>query len=952
MIASKKGSRKDFKIESTTVVQTQKKGSSRRRENAPQKDQSGYSPAVRPTMLLVLGMHRSGTSVTTRLLECLGAVNSTRLMPPVSENNEKGFFEDLDIYHFNEGKLLPHLKLSWHSLAFVDWSQLPTPTRSKFALEALEIIRRNYSAANPLSILKEPRIGILLPFWLSVLRHAGYNVQVVCAVRDPASVARSLAKRDGFSITQAGMLYVTNWISILSHIQDLPVAFVQFDEIFSNPARVARMVADQLRLPVPGDFESRLHSFSSTFFDSSLRHSSLEKRDLPLETDLPPLAISIYESLLAAAQSQNIKKTAKLVAYAEEMLACVKPVFTDFDRIFQDLTGSRHGNSANEVELQQLKAALREAQANPGETRLLLEKEAMMRGQLAERLTALDAEKQRLALELDTATSQIAEAQREAATQAAERAELTASNTALVTERDSLSARLSPLDAEHSSLATRHQQLAAERDTMASERGQLAERLTALDAEKQRLALELDTATSQIAEAQREAATQAAERAELTASNTALVTERDSLSARLSPLDAEHSSLATRHQQLAAERDTMASERGQLAERLTALDAEKQRLALELDTATSQIAEAQREAATQAAGRAELTTSHSALATERDALSTRLSALDAEHSQLATRHQQLAAERDTLASERGQLAERLTALDAEKQRLSLELESATSQIAEAQREAATQAAGRAELTTSHSALLTERDTLSNQVRTLESNVQERFEELAKISKMLLAAQDSLASERGQLAERFTALDAEKQRLSLELDTATNRIAEAQHEAATQAAGREDLAKDLGDRFEEIALLSKRLLEVEADGDQRVAAIQARINAMQARITWKLGAPARWVWDKTRNAAFKLIHLPTAWSILRLHRHSGLFNHEWYCAQNPDVTAATSRPFLHFAFCGVFEGRPPNPFYNESEYLKRVPAADLRGLPPLLHYVLKGHFEKNSSSRNH
>jgi hypothetical protein len=196
------------------------------------------------------------------------------------------------------------------------------------------------------------------------------------------------------------------------------------------------------------------------------------------------------------------------------------------------------------------------------------------------------------------------------------------------------------------------------------------------------------------------------------------------------------------------------------------------------------------------------------------------------------------------------------------------------------------------------------------------------------------------------------LDGEKQRLSLELDTATKRIAEAQHEAATQAAGREDLAKDLGDRFEEIALLSKRLLEVEADGDQRVAAIQARINAMQARITWKLGAPARWVWDKTRNAAFKLIHLPTAWSILRLHRHSGLFNHEWYCAQNPDVTAATSRPFLHFAFCGVFEGRPPNPFYNESEYLKRVPAADLRGLPPLLHYVLKGHFEKNSSSRNH
>jgi hypothetical protein len=39
----------------------------------------------------------------------------------------------------------------------------------------------------------------------------------------------------------------------------------------------------------------------------------------------------------------------------------------------------------------------------------------MMRGQLAERLTAMDSEKQRLSLELESATSQIAEAHRESA---------------------------------------------------------------------------------------------------------------------------------------------------------------------------------------------------------------------------------------------------------------------------------------------------------------------------------------------------------------------------------------------------------------------------------------------------------------------------------------------------------------------------------------------------------
>ena len=46
-----------------------------------------------PVMLLVLGVHRSGTSVTARMLECLGAVPSTNLHEPLP-NNPKGFFED------------------------------------------------------------------------------------------------------------------------------------------------------------------------------------------------------------------------------------------------------------------------------------------------------------------------------------------------------------------------------------------------------------------------------------------------------------------------------------------------------------------------------------------------------------------------------------------------------------------------------------------------------------------------------------------------------------------------------------------------------------------------------------------------------------------------------------------------------------------------------------------
>ena len=341
--------------------------------------------ALKPTMVLVLGMHRSGTSVTARLLECLGAKNSDILMRP-SEGNPEGYFEDQDIYEFNERKLLPRLGRAWHSVGSVDWTALSAADRGKYALEALEIVRKNYFLSNPLSVLKEPRVCILLPFWLSVFQHAGFNVKVVCVVRDPVSVVRSLSKAQGLSLTHSGILFVNYWISVLNYIQDLPVAFVQYDEIFVNPAKSLRDVAQKLSLPYPKDFEERVHAFSSSFFDKKLRHSTLQSCDLALETDLPPLAIELYESLLAGAQAQNVKKTAKFVEHSRKWLQSLQPAFLEFDRLFAQFHGANHRTH-------ELQAALDS------------ERSSGYRDQLA----GLQGEKERLEQELARAQAEVAQ---------------------------------------------------------------------------------------------------------------------------------------------------------------------------------------------------------------------------------------------------------------------------------------------------------------------------------------------------------------------------------------------------------------------------------------------------------------------------------------------------------------------------------------------------------------
>jgi peptidoglycan hydrolase CwlO-like protein len=290
---------------------------------------------TKPTMLLVLGVHRSGTSVVARSLECLGGENSKNQQDP-HPVNPKGFFEDRDVELFNENHLLPKLDSGWHHTNFIDWSALSNPERSSLGLQALSIIRKNYDKKNSLSILKEPRIAQLLPFWLGILNHAGYNIKVVCAVRDPLSVSHSLQKRDGFSVTKAGMLYLTTWLSILKNIQELPVAFVHFDDLFKNAHKSLSSLADTLGIPLPQDFDERVNQFGSQFLDTSLRHQNYQEEDLSLASDLPPLSIQLYRYLSAACNSQNIKKATKFILSSESAIRELRPLLTEYDHLYQD----------------------------------------------------------------------------------------------------------------------------------------------------------------------------------------------------------------------------------------------------------------------------------------------------------------------------------------------------------------------------------------------------------------------------------------------------------------------------------------------------------------------------------------------------------------------------------------------------------------------------------------
>lgn len=73
----------------------------------------------------------------------------------------------------------------------------------------------------------------------------------------------------------------------------------------------------------------------------------------------------------------------------------------------------------------------------------------------------------------------------------------------------------------------------------------------------------------------------------------------------------------------------------------------------------------------------------------------------------------------------------------------------------------------------------------------------------------------------------------------------------------------------------------------------------------------------------------------------------LFDTAWYLHSYPDVAAAGSNPLAHYATCGIWEGRRPNPYFVPEWYLSRYPDVGRAKLNPARHFFAFGASEGRS-----
>ncbi|MCA0942746.1 hypothetical protein LCM08_23905 [Salipiger pacificus] len=225
-------------------------------------------PAVPRTAVVVLGMHRSGTSALAGVLSLLGCDQPATLMVP-NRNNEKGYFESNRIYQLHT-QLFASAATSWDDWLPVSQSWLDSPRAAEFHERALAEMSNEFGSSS-LFVLKDPRVCRLVPFWEKVFTEFGATPAYILTHRNPLEVASSLNKRDGMVIGMGLLIWLRHVLEAESGTRGRVRCFTSFGQLMQNWVGVAEKIQKTLDLSLP-KFSLGAASEVDAFLVGGLQH--------------------------------------------------------------------------------------------------------------------------------------------------------------------------------------------------------------------------------------------------------------------------------------------------------------------------------------------------------------------------------------------------------------------------------------------------------------------------------------------------------------------------------------------------------------------------------------------------------------------------------------------------------------------------------------------------------
>ena len=203
--------------------------------------------------ILVLGMHRSGTSALAGVLSQLGVNFGDKLIPAIEGVNEKGFFEHTDLVALNEAALQA-LGRSWLDLDAMPDSWWQREALKQLSMEITSVLQRDFGEDEVWG-LKDPRLCRLMPLWKQLLIDVGVESRVILCFRHPLEVAGSLCRRDGLDFNLAIAMWFQHVLEYERDTRDMRRSQMCYEDLLADWQAEFSRVGKELEFDWPVSLE-------------------------------------------------------------------------------------------------------------------------------------------------------------------------------------------------------------------------------------------------------------------------------------------------------------------------------------------------------------------------------------------------------------------------------------------------------------------------------------------------------------------------------------------------------------------------------------------------------------------------------------------------------------------------------------------------------------------------
>ncbi len=246
------------------------------------------------TAVVVLGMHRSGTSSAAGALVRLGAAAPRHLIA-ANADNERGFWESRVIVDVNDA-ILAAGGSDWKDWRRFSLESIDMATARALRARAKAALAEEFGDAG-LAVIKDPRMCRLMAFWGPVFAEAEWSARALLPIRSPLEVALSLERRDGIGPASGCLLWLRHVLEAELATRGMARAVLDWPQLLGDRRKALAEAGEQLGLIWPRWCDSALDDIDQ-FVSADLRHQRASAADLSAHADVSDLARRTYAAMI------------------------------------------------------------------------------------------------------------------------------------------------------------------------------------------------------------------------------------------------------------------------------------------------------------------------------------------------------------------------------------------------------------------------------------------------------------------------------------------------------------------------------------------------------------------------------------------------------------------------------------------------------------------------------